>query len=87
MVKIDRSLLPDENGTEKEWALMGAILELVRAVDKKAVIEGVETPEQAHRVSALGADQAQGFHFARPLPAELLLAWLRGRDSNSQPNG
>lgn len=32
------------------------------------VAEGVETLEQADWLTAAGADYAQGYHFARPLP-------------------
>jgi EAL domain-containing protein (putative c-di-GMP-specific phosphodiesterase class I) len=82
-VKIDRSLLPDETGTGGDWALMGAIVDLVRAVDKESIIEGVETAEQATRVAALGATMAQGFHFARPLRADDLPAWLRSGQASA----
>ena len=34
-----------------------------------AVAEGIETAEQAARLAEIGYQRAQGYHFARPLPA------------------
>jgi EAL domain-containing protein (putative c-di-GMP-specific phosphodiesterase class I) len=39
------------------------------------VAEGIETAEQAIRLTRLGYDRAQGFYFARPMDA----AHLRDR--------
>jgi EAL domain-containing protein (putative c-di-GMP-specific phosphodiesterase class I) len=36
------------------------------------VAEGVETRTQADRLIALGCHEAQGFLFARPMPAEAI---------------
>jgi EAL domain-containing protein (putative c-di-GMP-specific phosphodiesterase class I) len=37
----------------------------------------VETAEQLAAVAELGCSFAQGFHIARPMPAEQLTDWLR----------
>jgi EAL domain-containing protein (putative c-di-GMP-specific phosphodiesterase class I) len=39
----------------------------------------VETPAQAERSHALGFEHAQGFHFARPMPAAEIGAALARR--------
>jgi EAL domain-containing protein (putative c-di-GMP-specific phosphodiesterase class I) len=46
-----------------------AVIALAQAVDLDIVAAGIETADQARRLSALGYRYAQGFHFARPLPA------------------
>ena len=38
--------------------------------------EGVETPDQAIRLRALGCDRAQGYLFARPMDETALAAIL-----------
>jgi EAL domain-containing protein (putative c-di-GMP-specific phosphodiesterase class I) len=42
------------------------------------VAEGIEHAEQAAALRALGCDLGQGFHFAGPLDADALAAFLRG---------
>jgi EAL domain-containing protein (putative c-di-GMP-specific phosphodiesterase class I) len=49
---------------------------LARALGVEAVAEGVETPAQAERLSSLGYEQAQGFHFARPMAPAAIEAAL-----------
>jgi protoheme IX farnesyltransferase len=44
----------------------------------KVVAEGVETPEQADALRREGCDLMQGYHFARPLPADEFATWLGG---------
>jgi EAL domain-containing protein (putative c-di-GMP-specific phosphodiesterase class I) len=36
----------------------------------------VETAEQLARAAALGCSFAQGFHIARPMPADELARWM-----------
>ncbi|WP_240670268.1 EAL domain-containing protein [Actinoplanes solisilvae] len=64
-IKLDRTFTPAPGPD----AIAGAVLQLARAMGIKAVAEGVETPEQAAKLSSLGYEHAQGFHFARPMPA------------------
>ena len=47
------------------------------------VAEGVETDEHVRALRLLGCDIAQGYHFARPMPAADVVAWLRasGREA------
>jgi EAL domain-containing protein (putative c-di-GMP-specific phosphodiesterase class I) len=50
------------------------------------VAEGVEGADVLQRLRSLHCDEAQGFHLSRPLPAEALVEWLRGRrPATAQP--
>ncbi|MEU4690665.1 EAL domain-containing protein [Actinoplanes sp. NPDC023714] len=74
-IKLDRSFVPDVGGSP---AIADAVVQMARAFGLQAVAEGVETAEQAALLAGLGYERAQGFHFARPMPAADLRARLAG---------
>ena len=45
----------------------------------RTLAEGIETPRQLAMAAELGCTFAQGFHIARPMPADELTAWLSAR--------
>jgi predicted signal transduction protein with EAL and GGDEF domain len=54
--------------------MTASIVELARIFNLQAVAEGVENPDQLARLQGMHCDFGQGFHFARPLSAEDVLA-------------
>ncbi len=72
ILKIDRSFLADPNPEVAE--LTAAIVQLARIFKLKAVAEGIENSVQLERLRRIKCDFGQGFHFARPLPAQEILA-------------
>jgi diguanylate cyclase (GGDEF)-like protein/PAS domain S-box-containing protein len=69
VVKIDRSFLTDLKGRPREVAIIAALVTLAHDLGLTVVAEGVETQAQRDLLTSLGCDAAQGFLFARPLPA------------------
>ncbi|HET7901685.1 MAG TPA: EAL domain-containing protein [Candidatus Nanopelagicales bacterium] len=71
-LKIDRSFILDmSNGNE---VLVKVVTELAHEFQMVAVAEGVEEHGVAERLRDLGCDLAQGFLYARPVPAHELPA-------------
>ncbi len=68
-VKIDQSFVRALAPASKHLALCKAIVHMAHELGMKVVAEGVETPEQRALLHAAGCDYAQGYLYARPLPA------------------
>ncbi|GIF23514.1 diguanylate cyclase (GGDEF)-like protein [Actinoplanes tereljensis] len=77
-IKIDKSFVDGLGGTPQQEAIVTALVGIADTMGLRTVAEGVETADQAHRLFELGYHHAQGFHFARPLPASAITAMLQG---------
>ncbi len=69
-LKIDRSFLRGVPSDDRASAIVTAIVQLAQALELTAVAEGVEHAEQLDFLAEHGCALAQGFHLARPVPAE-----------------
>jgi EAL domain-containing protein (putative c-di-GMP-specific phosphodiesterase class I) len=50
------------------------------------VAEGVEDDQQRVALRVMGCDDAQGYHYSRPLPADEFAAWMASRVSDRPAN-
>ncbi len=78
-LKIDRSFVGDIETSSDARAIVSAVVHLAHDLSLRVVAEGVETEGQRDILLGLGCDELQGFLFARPMPADMLLAWVEGR--------
>ena len=79
VLKIDRSFIRDLEVDPDDAAITRAIIQLGNSLDLTVVAEGVEKPGQEVFLRQHGCHQAQGFLYARALPADELEAWVRSR--------
>jgi diguanylate cyclase (GGDEF)-like protein len=82
-LKIDKSFVDDLGTSDTAAAIVRTIVDLAHSLGLGVVAEGVETEVQADALTALGCDQAQGFLFARPAPAEVVSRRLGCRPAMS----
>ena len=74
-LKIDRAFVMDLETSAIDRQLAHTITQLAHSVGCDVVAEGIETSAQAAYLSSIGCEAAQGFFYARPLPAEAFVTW------------
>jgi EAL domain-containing protein (putative c-di-GMP-specific phosphodiesterase class I) len=86
-LKVDRAFVIGLNEDPQVERFMRAVLRLGEDLQLGVVVEGVETAAQADTLRRLGCRMAQGYHFARPAPPELLGDFVVGRlqESSTAP--
>ncbi|MFG1358675.1 putative bifunctional diguanylate cyclase/phosphodiesterase [Xanthobacter pseudotagetidis] len=82
-IKIDQSFVKDIEQDAFDTAIVCAVIELGRNLGMRVVAEGVETVGQARFLKARGCEFAQGYLFARPMPATGVSAFLRAECSET----
>ncbi|SCM77025.1 conserved membrane hypothetical protein [uncultured Pleomorphomonas sp.] len=75
-LKIDRSLTFTSQGDLNEHVIR-SIVALSRTLGLRAVVEGIEQPEQLPRFIDLGCGRFQGYLFSRPLGSGPCLDYIR----------
>ena len=82
-LKIDQSFVRDLNTDSNSASISQAIISMAHSLELSVIAEGVETPEQAHWLATHQCDEAQGYLYARPLPADQFEAWLTSPTSTA----
>ncbi|MGE5783682.1 MAG: EAL domain-containing protein, partial [Myxococcales bacterium] len=73
-IKLDHSYIEPLNRDPSTERLVRAFAAFAAVLHVDLVAEGVETPEQAAFLRAVGVENGQGFLWSRPLSAEELIA-------------
>ena len=76
-LKFDQSFVRDLGNDTNDRAIVSAIIRMAQALGMRTTAEGVETESQLAFLHEQGCDEAQGYHFSTPLPAEQLERFMR----------
>ncbi len=77
VLKIDRAFVRDITLNSDDASIVKAILALAKALNLHVIAEGIETREQYDYLKELGCDEGQGYMYARPMPLDDLLKFIR----------
>ncbi|MDX6749087.1 EAL domain-containing protein [Geminicoccaceae bacterium 1502E] len=76
VLKIDRGFVENLTEDRRDGAIIGTVVALARSLGAVVLAEGVESRGQLRELAGLGCNLAQGYLFARPMPAAQMLEWL-----------
>jgi Amt family ammonium transporter len=76
-LKIDRSFINELEKVEGNLQIVKSIISLAKVLGVKVVAEGVEHPEQKHKLSLLGCNYGQGYLFSRPVENNKALSLIK----------
>jgi EAL domain-containing protein (putative c-di-GMP-specific phosphodiesterase class I)/GGDEF domain-containing protein len=79
VLKIDRAFVQALATSERDQKMVQAVIAMAHDLGYRVVAEGIETPEACALLAAWSCDEAQGYYFARPLPAAEMARWLAPR--------
>lgn len=79
-VKLDRAFLKDIPHSANDCAIVKAVVQMVLALNKQLVCEGIETEEQLAYLHSIGCHFIQGYFFSKPLPESECLAYLSAQN-------
>jgi diguanylate cyclase (GGDEF)-like protein len=85
ILKVDQAFIADIGRGTTGGAVVAAVTNLAHVLGLTVIAEGVETQTQRDEVSAIGCESAQGYFYARPMPASEIRAKL-GAERASRPH-
>ena len=68
VIKLDRSFLLNQEDRQRQVKIMKRIVDLAQDLNAQIVCEGVETDADVELMREIGANVAQGYRYAKPVP-------------------
>jgi diguanylate cyclase (GGDEF)-like protein/PAS domain S-box-containing protein len=76
-VKIDQSFVRQISTAGDDTTIVKAVIGMARGLKLRVIAEGVETAEEAAFLRAYRCEEAQGYFFSRPVPAQQFAILLK----------
>ena len=76
-LKIDQCFIRNLSTDPNDAAIVRAVINLGHSLGIEVIAEGVDSAEQVTMLRAEGCEEAQGFFFSTPVPAEDFIALVR----------
>jgi len=79
VLKIDRAFISSMDSNPQDQRLAETVIDMARNFGCITVAEGVEKPEQAEMLQAMGCELAQGYWYSPPLKVEQFVEFCAAR--------
>ena len=76
-LKIDQSFVRQISADGADTTIVKAVIGMARGLSLRVIAEGVETAEEVAFLRAYRCEEAQGYYFSRPVPAQQFAMLLR----------
>lgn len=86
-LKIDQGFIRDLASDPDDAAIVRAIVQMSASLNLRIIAEGVEDAATLALLREFECDEAQGYHFARPMAAEAFVAFMTQRGGAPSDNG
>ncbi|GLX83419.1 bifunctional diguanylate cyclase/phosphodiesterase [Thalassotalea eurytherma] len=77
-LKVDRSFVQSIGDSEHSF-IAETIISLGKQLDLKVIAEGIEDIEQQEHLIKHGCDEVQGFYYAKPMPSNEFIEYLKNK--------
>lgn len=85
-LKVDKSFIDEICSKHKDYQITGSIIDMVRNLGIKTVVEGVESIEQYNILREMRCDYIQGFLMSKPLSASDAIEFVKQYDELHKPS-
>lgn len=79
VIKIDPSFVQAITESREGLAIVQQIVGMAHSLGLTPVAEGVDHPDQAEALRGIGCDLAQGYHYGKPQPVDVMARMLKKR--------
>ena len=83
IIKIDKSILWSAEKGELGKIILENSVRMIRQMNRRILVEGVETEGQIELLRKLGVDYLQGYYFSRPVPKKDFIALIKNRSAGA----
>lgn len=83
-LKIDRSFVQNMINSASDTVIVRSTIDLAHNLGLRVVAEGVENEAILSQLCLLGCDQAQGYHFSKPVSAADFETWVQSQGWRDQ---
>jgi EAL domain-containing protein (putative c-di-GMP-specific phosphodiesterase class I)/GGDEF domain-containing protein len=79
IIKIDQTFVRDISNSKDDYEIVKSIAALATSLGKEVIAEGVEDKKSLDLIKKMKISKCQGYFFAKPMPIEKFVAWVKQR--------